>query len=85
MIFLLMDCNLEVFTFADNWIRGFKHMKHCFLINSAFLLTFCLTLVFACVQLDTGLEIFQLILGQNLCHYLGGNKREGVRPNDDKA
>ena len=28
MIFPLMDCDLELFTFADNCLRGFKHMKH---------------------------------------------------------
>ena len=36
-----------------------------------------MTLEFVCVQLDTGLEIFQLISGQNICHYLGGDKGEG--------
>ena len=34
-----------------------------------------MTLAFVCVQLDTGLEIFQLISGQKVCHYLGGAKR----------
>ena len=33
-----------------------------------------MTLAFVCVQLDTGLRIFQLISGQNFCHYLGGDK-----------
>ena len=33
-----------------------------------------MTLAFVCVQLDTGLEIFQLISGQKVCHYLGGDK-----------
>ena len=33
-----------------------------------------MTLAFVCVQLDTGLEIFQLISGQKVCHYLGGGK-----------
>ena len=74
-----MDCDLELFTFFDNCIRGFKHMKHCFLVNAAFLLPFCGTLVFVCVQVDTGLEIFQLISGHKVCHYLGGNKGEGVQ------
>ena len=36
-----------------------------------------MTLTFACVQLDTGLEIFQQISGQNVCHYLGGDKGGG--------
>ena len=36
-----------------------------------------MTLAFVCVQLDTGLEIFQLILGQKVCHYLGGDKGGG--------
>ena len=45
--------DLELFTFADNFIRDFKHMKHCFLVNSAFLLPFCVTLAFVCVLLDT--------------------------------
>ena len=30
-----------------------------------------------CVELDTGLEIFQLISGQKVCHYLGGDKGGG--------
>ena len=33
MTFSLMDCDLEIFTFADNCIGGFKHMKRCFLVN----------------------------------------------------
>ena len=33
-----------------------------------------MTLAFACVQLNTGLEIFQLISGQKVCHYLGSDK-----------
>ena len=49
-------------------------MKHSLLFNSAFLLPFCLTLAFVCAQLNTGLEIFQLISGQKVCHYLGGDK-----------
>ena len=53
----LMDCDLELFTFADNFIRGFKHMKHCFLVNSALLLPFCSTLALVCIKLGTGLEI----------------------------
>ena len=36
-----------------------------------------MTLEFVCVQLDTGLEIFQLISGQKVCHYLGGDKGGG--------
>ena len=35
-----------------------------------------MTLAFVCVQLDTGLEAFQLISGQKVCHYLGGDKGE---------
>ena len=52
-------------------------MKHCFLVDSAFLLPFCITLAFVCVQLDTGLEIFLLISGQKVCHYFGGDKGGG--------
>ena len=33
-----------------------------------------MTLAFVCVQLDTGLEIFQLISGQKVCYYLDGDK-----------
>ena len=36
-----------------------------------------MTLAFVCVQLDTVLDIFQLILGQKVCHYLGGDKGGG--------
>ena len=36
-----------------------------------------MTLAFVCVQLDTGLEIFQLISGQKVCHYLRGDKGGG--------
>ena len=82
MIFLVMDCDIELFTFADNCIRGFKHMKHYFLVHTAFLLPFCATLSFVCVQLDTSLEIFQLISSQKVCHYLSSNKgggRQGKR------
>ena len=43
MIFSLMDCALELFTFADNYFRGFAIL--------------CVTLAFVCVQLDTGPEI----------------------------
>ena len=50
-------------------------MKHCFLVNSAFLLPFCVKI--ACAQLDTGLEIFQLNSGQHVCHYIGGGKGGG--------
>ena len=63
-----MDCDLELFTFADICFRGFKHMKYCFLADSAFLLPFCVIVAFIWVQLDTGLEIFQLISGQKVCH-----------------
>ena len=81
MIYLLKDCDLELFTFADNSIRDFQHIKHCFILNSAFLLPLCVTLAFVCGQLDTGLENFQLILGQKVCHYLGGDKGEGSQGN----
>ena len=44
-----------------------------------------MTLAFVCVQLDTGLEIFQLISGQKVCHYLGSDKGgRGVKANGDK-
>ena len=36
-----------------------------------------MTLAFVYVQLDTCLEIFQLISGQNVRHYLGGDKGGG--------
>ena len=37
------------------------------------------------VQLDTGLENFQLISGQKVCHYLDGDKGgEGVKANGEK-
>ena len=49
-------------------------MKHHFLVNSTFL---CVTFALVCVQLDTGLETFQLISGQKVCHYLGGDKGGG--------
>ena len=39
-------------------------MKHCFLVNSAFILPFCVPLAFVSVQLDTGLDIFQLLSGK---------------------
>ena len=55
-----MDCDLELFTFLTTVSEVLKHMKHCFLVNAAFLLPFWVTLAFVCVQLDTGLEIFQL-------------------------
>ena len=42
-----------------------------------------MTLAFGCVQLDTGLEIFQLISGQKVCHYLGGDKGGGGVKNWD--
>ena len=71
MIFLLIDCYLEPFTFADNCIRGLTHNT---LFCCAFLLSFCVTLPFICGQLDTGLEILQLLSGQKFCHYLGGDK-----------
>ena len=48
-----------------------------------------MTLAFVCVQLDISLEIFQLISGQKVCHYLGGDKGgRGSRQmvaNGDKA
>ena len=36
-----------------------------------------MTFAFVCVQLETGLEIFQLISHQKFCHYLGGDKGGG--------
>ena len=43
-------------------------------------------LAFAYFQLYTDLEIFQLISGQNVCHYLGGDKGgRGVKANGDKG
>ena len=62
-----MDCDLELFTFADNCFRGLKHIKH-----------FCCHSVFG-----FGIRIgsvrhrprdFQLLSGQKFCHYLGGDK-----------
>ena len=42
-------------------------------------------LAFVCAQLNTGLEIFQLISGEEVCHYLGGDKGgKGVKANGDK-
>ena len=66
-----MDCDLELFTFADNCVRGFKHIKHCFFDNSAFLLPICVTLAFACDQLNIGLENFQLTSGQKVLSLFG--------------
>ena len=73
-----MDCDLELFTFADNCFRGLKHIKH-----------FCSHSVF-----DFGIRIgsvrhrprdFQLLSGQKFCHYLGGDKGgRGVKANGDK-
>ena len=75
--FALMVCDLELFTFADKWIRGDKDTKYCFLVDSVFLCRFCVALAFLCVQLDTGLVIFQLIFCQKVCHYLGGDMGGG--------
>ena len=36
-----------------------------------------MTLVFVFVQIDTCLEFLQLILGQKVCHYLGGDMGGG--------
>ena len=45
-----------------------------------------MTLAFVCVQLNTCLESFQLIPGQNVCHYLDGDKGgRGVKANGDKG
>ena len=72
MTFLLINCDLELY-------QRF-YMKHWFPVNYAFLLPFCVTLAFVCVQLETCLEIFKLILGETICHYLGGDKGgEGSR------
>ena len=44
-----------------------------------------MTLAFVCVQLDTGLEVFQLISGEKVCHYFGGDKGgRGLKANGDK-
>ena len=44
-----------------------------------------MTLAFVCVQLDTGLEIFQIISDKKVCYYLGGDKGgRGVKANGDK-
>ena len=51
MIFSLMDCDLELFTFADICFRGFNHIKHCFLVNSAFLLPLCATMALVCIRM----------------------------------
>ena len=48
-----------------------------------------MTLAFVCGQLDTGLEILQLLSGQKVCHYLGGDKGGGglrqMATNGDKG
>ena len=49
-------------------------MKHCLLVNSAFILPFCVPLAFVSVQLDTGLDIFSVTFGKKVCNYLGGGK-----------
>ena len=49
--FAFVVCNFSLL--LTTVFRGFKHIKHCFLVNSAFLLPFCATLAFACIQLDT--------------------------------
>ena len=41
------------------------------------LFCFHMWLAFLCVQLDTGLEIFQLFSSQKICHYLRGDKGKG--------
>ena len=42
-------------------------------------------MAFVCGQLDTDLEILQLLLDQKVCHYLGGDKGgRGVKANGDK-
>ena len=66
-----MVCNFSLLLITVSEVLN-TYIKHCFLVNSAFLLPFSATLEFVCVQL--GLEIFQLILGQKVCHYLGGDK-----------
>ena len=38
-----------------------------------------MTLAFVCVQLDKGLENYQLIPGQKVFHYLGSDKGRGSR------
>ena len=50
-------------------------MKHCFLINSAFLVSFCVNLAFICERtVRQRAKDFQLISGQKGRHYLGGDK-----------
>ena len=58
-------------------------MKHCFLVTFDFLLPFCVTWAFVCIQLDTGLKIFQSKSGQKVYHYFGGDK--GVTANGYKV
>ena len=55
------------------------YIKHCFLVNSSFLLHFYATLALIRIQLGTGLEILWLISGQIVCHYLVGDKGGGGR------
>ena len=38
-----------------------------------------MTLAFVCIQLDTGLEIFQLISGQQVYHYFGSDGGGGFK------
>ena len=69
---------------ASDRVLFWSYLKYCFLVKSAFLLPLCVTLAFVCVQLNTGLEIFRLISGRKVCHFLGGDKGEGIKANGDK-
>ena len=71
-----MGCNFSLLLTTVSEVLN-TYIKHCFLVNSAFLLPFCATLAFVYAQLNTGLEIFQLISGEKVCHYLGDDKGEG--------
>ena len=54
----LMDCGLQLSLLLTTVSEVLNtYIKHCFLVNSAFLLPFCATLALVCIQLGTGLEI----------------------------
>ena len=84
MIFLLMDCDLELFTFADNCFRGSKHIKHCF---------FLLILLFCCHYVcDFGIRMCSVRhsprdisanFGSKSLSLFGSDKGEGVKANGD--
>ena len=58
-------------------------MKKCFLVDFAFLFSFCVTLAFVCVQLDTGLELFAANFSSKSLSlfgwYKGGGGGQGKR------